>query len=848
MKNTLLLITFLQFISCFGIHTVKDYKSLDPSDPIIFEKDHIIYQGKKIVLGPKSFFIDGLLSDAVVSKNAFVYNSINAAVKDLTNGTEASPMTFYIAPYVYWIDNPDDPEIRIPKEGERTPFGLEITCEWLRFQGLSKKAENIVLASNRGQTMGAKGNFTMFKIVGNGTSAENITFGNYCNVDLEYNLKPSLNKKKRGSAIVQAQLAFCIGDKIVARNTHFISRLNLVPFYGGDRTLFDQCHFESTDDALAPKGLYLNCTFDFHSSKPFGHTAGTGAILLNCNIKSLTRGEQYLVKSKGQIAAVDCKMKGELTNYWGWKQKPQTESRYYHYNNSFNNKEVLIGSHHLETSVAMANKQVLNAYRFTYKKQVIYNTYNLLKGEDDWDPMGIKEIVIAAEKQSGTKLTNLPTQLLIPQTRINLETEKDTIRLTTKVNRFGNYELKGEKIKWSIASKYKTLINLIVNKDGSCTIIPTNTNDATKEVIVQAATQSGLEASSVLYVAPKFLNAPKFITLPKITKNRKKGQLSISYKLDMKYADQSLITWYRCTSASGKNPIEVAVSRLGNPKTTYQLTTADIGYYIMASVRPKHLRCNLGTAVFYKMNKKITKKDGVFDSNILKVDLLAMSTKYQSKIVPGFWTVDCFKPEDTNAFKGWKVDSKTDSWFYGYGINGAENHIGLVQNTKGARLRYTPVGKNFADMKMSFTAVPAKTAGQGFSSAKAQYMDICIKFDTEKLNGYALRLVRTTKYHDAIDCILMEYKNGVASPISEAISTSCYRTECFISVELKGNKLIARMETPTEYHITPKQPEVKLKIALEAEVSPNGFGGIGFQHTGTVRSGATLIKDLKIEW
>ncbi len=114
----------------------------------------------------------------------------------MTNGTEASPMILYIAPWVYWIDNPDNPEIRVPKVGETTPFGLEISCEWLRFQGLSDDAQDVILACNRGQTIGAKGNFTMLNIKGEGLSAENITFGNYCNIDLIYPLNPKLNREK----------------------------------------------------------------------------------------------------------------------------------------------------------------------------------------------------------------------------------------------------------------------------------------------------------------------------------------------------------------------------------------------------------------------------------------------------------------------------------------------------------------------------------------------------------------------------------------------------------------------------------------------------------------------------
>ena len=148
-----------------------------------------MYKGKEIKLGPKAFYIDGQLTAAEVANKPYVFNSVNEAAKHLMDGTEASPMVLYIAPYVYWIDNPDDTAIRIPTSGS-APIGLEIKCEWLKFYGLSDDPRNVVLASNRGQTMGAKGNFTMFRISGQGTSAENVTFGNYCNIDLDYPLNP----------------------------------------------------------------------------------------------------------------------------------------------------------------------------------------------------------------------------------------------------------------------------------------------------------------------------------------------------------------------------------------------------------------------------------------------------------------------------------------------------------------------------------------------------------------------------------------------------------------------------------------------------------------------------------
>ncbi len=808
-----------------------------------FYGDYLVYKGTKITLGPKALYIDGQLTSSEAAKYPYVFNSVNQAAKHLTDGTEKTPMVLYIAPYIYWIDDPDDTAIRVPKSGS-IPFGLEIKCEWLKFYGLSDEARDVVLASNRGQTMGAKGNFTMFKISGQGTSAENVTFGNYCNIDLVYPLQPSLNRKKRGSAIVQAQLIFCDGDKVVAKNTRFVSRLNLCPFTGSKRTLFDHCHFECTDDALNGTAVYLDCTFDFYSGKPFYGTIGTGAVLFNCDIRSFTRGDQYFTKAGGQVAVLDTRFFSETVKYLGWRDIPAKGSRNYQYNVQMNGKPVFIGTKNHPSTVDMTNKPVLDAYRFLYKGKTIYNTYNLLRGDDDWDPMGIKDLVLATEKQSARPLINLPTQLLVSPTGDTIESGKDTLVLKTQVNKFGNYELQGEKINWSIDPEYQSLAKLQINADSSCTLVPTNDNNETKEIVIFATTPSGLEAASAIYVAPSLSEAPKFSLLPKII-NNKNGELFVNYKLDTRLKDQSLATWYRCTDAKGSNPIEVSVSRFNKIKLDYILSQGDVGYYLMAKITPKHIRSLSGDPVAAITGKPVSANDVKSNNKILNVDLRSMSTKYQPVVKQGFWTLDCLAPPDTYD---WTADNSRDPWYVGKGVDGAANDTGLVQAGKGARLRYTPVGNDFGNMKITFRAVPAKTAGQGFSSARAQYMDVFIKFDTKSLSGYALRLIRTTKYSDAIDFILMKYENGVATPISKPVSASCYRPDCYISVEVKNDQLIVDAQTNAKYFRVPNRPEVLEKVHLTANINENNFGGLGFQHTGTVGSGATLITDLRIVW
>lgn len=819
---------------------VNSYKSLDNKQPITFRGTFIVYKEDTIKLGPKAFFIDGQFTDEEVSTYPFVFNSINKASEHLTNGTEESPMVLYIAPHVYWIDNPDDTAIRVPAEGS-TPYGLIVKCEWLKFYGLTDNAENVVLASNRGQTIGARGNFTMFKFVGQGTGSENITFGNYCNVDLVYPLKPALNRQKRASAIVQAQLIHCNGDKIVARNTRFISRLNLCPFVGGKRVLFDRCHFESTDDALCGTGVYMNSTLDFYGSKPFYNTTGTGAVFFNCDIRSFTGDNQYFTKANGQVAVLDSRFKSESDTYLGWQDVVPLEARNYQYNNALNGKKVFIGKRDPASTIDMSGKPVLDAYRFNYNGKVIYNSYNLLSGNDGWDPMNIKDTVLAAEKEFKRSFTKLPVQLLVSPTRVSIETGKDSVTLNVRVNRFGNYESNAENIKWSVSPIYKSLVQLKVSNNGaSCTVIPTNTNNETKQVVVEARTASGLEAASVITVSPSILSAPNFTVPPGIS-SAKEGSLAAVYKLNTKFNDESRVTWFRCTNVKGANAIEVAVSRFNKPLVNYALSKSDIGYYIMVTVAPKHIRSKEGEAISFVIKKPIAATDVKGNSNVLSTDFKNVSTKNQPQILPGFWSWNHFESKDNEA--RYTVNKNADAWYYGEGADGAANMWGLLQG-RSASMLYTPTGNKFGDMKLTMTVAPFKTAGQGFSVAHL-YMDVLVKFDTKTMTGYAVRFIRTTKHHDAVDCILVKYDNGKVSNISEPITTTSFKTLCTITIEATGNKIKVNASTTAPDQLLADRPQVMSKVTLESTVLTNQNGGFGIIYNG---GSPTLIRELKAAW
>lgn len=271
-----------------------------------------------------------LYVDAQRKSNArkHTFATVNEALRYAEGNAADSLWTeIYIEPSVYWIDNPDDPAIRKGRDGHGTPYGMEVNISRTRLIGMSANAEDVVLASNRGQTQGADGNFTMLHILGDSIEARNITFGNYCNVDLVYPRNPRLNRPRRKDAIVQAQLVICRGDGYRIDNCRFISRLNLCPFAGASHIDFNDSYFECTDDALCGTGTYRHCRFTFYSSKPFYSTYNQGATFINCDIHTKVRGTQYLTKVSGPVRMEQCRWTSEDADLRiEWTKRPDPKN------------------------------------------------------------------------------------------------------------------------------------------------------------------------------------------------------------------------------------------------------------------------------------------------------------------------------------------------------------------------------------------------------------------------------------------------------------------------------------------------------------------------------------------
>jgi len=778
--------------------TLEGYTPIDSSDPVEFGGTYIKYQGETIQLSETAIYLDGSLSDELAAQYPYVYNDITKALSAdaLKNGTADKPMTVYVAPYVYWIDDPAATDTVQKTEGYSVPYGMVVNSEYLTIKGLTGNPDNVVLAGNRGQSHASNGNYTMFRFNCSGAlTVKNITIGNYCSVDLDYPLMSELNQAKRTETITQAQLADVSGDKMFADNCNFISRLNLDPINGASRSLYNNCHFESTDDALNANAVYVGCDFDFYGNRPLYSSYGTGSTFLGCtfNCKILNveaEPTQFFTKEGGTITAVDCVYNSNLSVpiSIGWTKTPSTSLKCYQSNIIHNGQSITIGGEGAKETVDMTGKSVLDAYKVVSGGKTYYNTYNLLKGSDDWDPLGVKDVIKAAGQDT------VATQLSITSDVTEIESGKETASIGGTVNYFYGTNDTTQKITYSVSDEDKAYVKLTDNGDGTCKVEGTNNDDAARKVIINASTESGLEAAVGITVKPSKIEAPAFTKAPVIT-NDGQGSLKVDYSLDLgSREDMSAISWYRCTDAEGSNPILVAVTRNDSPEYTYKLTAGDVGYYIMAKVESKNIRSDYGTPVNTVYDKAIGVKD--VRSKNFATDFSNFPNVKQSEIKAGFWTVDYNRPADTESFGSWQGADTEEPWKYGTTGNGCVG-AGLYEGTQGSRIMYTPVEGTYGDMSLELVVDPAKTAGQGFGSA-GQYMDVLLKFDTSTLTGYGLRIVRTKASSNAVTFVLVKYDNGTVTEISDEVIASCYATGCTISLKVEGNKLTAHVETPTE--------------------------------------------------
>lgn len=785
--------------------------------------------------------LDSRFANEEVQKNPYTYNNIREVLSDgaLNGATVEHPVTVYIAPGIYWLEDPQSEAVIVREDPKDLyPYGCKVNCANLKLVGLSENPEDVVIAANRGNDHGAKGNYTLFHFSGEQLEMENLTLGNYCCVDLDYALDPAQSVKKRTEAITQAQLADTNADKFHAKNCRFVSRLNLYPVCGAGRSLYEHCHFEQTDDALNGNAVYLDCEFDFYSGMPIYQASGTGAVFLNCTFhcKYPQDGEthaQYFTKVGGQITLIDSSFAGLPDTKVAvlWTKYPSVALKCYQANvtypeGRFTPPEVA-DSH----TVDIDEKMLAEAYYIRKDGETIYNVYNLLGGKDDWDPLGNGEVIRFAGK------TDIPTQLLLESEAFELEAGGSSINIKGKCLTFDGRERKCE-IHFKIEGDSADSIEIQRVSEGSCLLQLKDSNiDHETEVVLTAQTKEGLQTGAYVRIHPRKVAAPRLTGNPVICLEGK--MLRLSYDFTEAENDCSDIIWYRSRNIRVEDKIVTAISQPDQPEKVYALTGDDVGYYIFAQIRPRTNRSEYGEAVQCFYEKAISPED--VETDRIWTDFHNLPLYSHAGNEKGVWNFDAKRPADTCDFEKWDREKTQVSWHYGATGDGSKGE-GLYQGMQGARIRYTPTTapemgtETKRNMEVLLEADPAKSAGQGFGSA-GQYLDVCIKTDTDTLDGYGLRIIRTAAHSDAVSMYLIQYVRGQAQCISREVVTNSFVTGCRIWVRYENGILSAKAWTVTEPTVVQQERGYARGVELTAEVGRRENAentGLLIWHTGSL--------------
>ena len=95
--------------------------------------------------------LDSRLANEEVQKNPYTYNNIREVLSDgaLNAATVEHPVTVYIAPGIYWLEDPQS-EVVIVREDPKDlyPYGCKVNCANLKLVGLSENPEDVVIAAN----------------------------------------------------------------------------------------------------------------------------------------------------------------------------------------------------------------------------------------------------------------------------------------------------------------------------------------------------------------------------------------------------------------------------------------------------------------------------------------------------------------------------------------------------------------------------------------------------------------------------------------------------------------------------------------------------------------------------
>lgn len=733
--------------------------------------------------------------------------------------------TVYVAPGVYWTD-------LTYREGgviAGPNIGLSILGENISFIGLTDDATNTIIAGNRGEGgetgLGASGSWYSLGI-SSGFHSENITIANYAQEDLVYPRDPSQNIKKRIDSKNHAEVLTRANgtgapDKLYFKNTRFIGYLNMMIGLAPTRAYFLDSFLQLTDDSIFAGGVnvYENSTFHFFGNHPSVSGAGNGGInvLLGSKIvgmPQMTSTDVYLAKqssaigpnANGIFAIIDTQFTGRIESV-EWENVVREDARHFVSNNTIGegHTPLVISPSQPQTSVTLTGN-ALNAFKVGEE----YNVYNLLKGNDGWDPKG-------QNNAEWAPYTHLPYRFLVGATGKTMYSDK-TDNTNKAVLTPAPAPADSVDVKNTVWSYDTNLLNGTVDAaTGVITLTakPNNTGAIVK-TIVTGTLPSGISGGATLYIRPTAVPAP---VITARAMDISENLASLSYTLDqLGYKDTSVIEWYRETGPDTTNGIHIGTMRndangffVDEPYKNYAVNKYDVGYYLRAVITPKYEFSSSGVPITVYTKRAVT-KDDVAESSLYTDFKNLYMTNEDNATTKGRWFFD-------------RVSGTGVPWGWGIGSNGTDKIWGLQNNSGGTntRLVFGQPG-SYSDMSLTLNYSTSKVEGQGFGG-NGQFMDIYVKYDPATRKGYGLRVERTAASgSNATLWTLYKYDGTGQTALSEPLKTVAFMPKSTMTISVAGSTL--RVQASTLSEKTPLQIEQNLPNSVDISWTDN-TGALG---------------------
>ncbi len=743
--------------------------------------------------------------------------------------------TVYIAPGVYWTDETfrqgfpfDDSGFVIAPPN----VGLTLLGDGISFIGLTDDPDDVRICGNRGEGgakgLGATGSWYTLA-VSTGFRAENITIANYAQEDLVYPRDPSQNLPKRIDSKNHAEVLSGASrdiDRMEFRNVRFVGYLNMMAGFSPKRAYFKDCFFQCTDDSVFGGGInvYEHCTFHHFGSHPTwsGAQAGGINVLLGCELVGMPQmSHPFLSFAKNAApgngarasaiyAVIDCHFSGRIGEVI-WENRIREDARYAVHGNTIGEprRPLVISPEAPQLSVEYG-AEALKAFKVGEE----YNVYNLLKGDDGWDPKG-------QYRPEWAPYANLPYRFLLGYSGKELDSaargEGNLVTLTAAPVPASSVDLR--QARWSYD---KNLLEGSPDASGATLALQAKPNEsgAIIETPVECVLPNGVSAGVTLRILPVPVEAP-VLTVDEPIRIRD-GRAHISYTTDhSEYRDVSRIDWYRVT---GTEYIHVGTSRsdaeglfLDDPFVDYPLTRDDVGYRLCAIITPKYAFSPEGLPCVVETRRAVRARD---------VRTTALETDFKNVFIGtedpvstrGRWFFD--KPEDG-----------PDPWVWGTGSNGSDGRWGLCNNMRTDHPPLLVYGRDgrVGDMALTVDYSSSKVEGQGFGGSGC-YLEVMVKYDPATRSGYGVRIERVPATTNGTLWTLYHFADGERTALTQGVLAAAFMPQSSLTVSVKGNTL--RVSASTQSERTPLQLSENLPGRLDlswtdpsGELGRNACGG-----------------------